>query len=364
MNILIVGPSITGTPGGIATVIRDMLEDPQWCKHHRIYHLVTHNEGSSLSKLLYALIAYTKFLLIVRQFDIVHIHAATRASIFRKAFFVYASRWFNKSAIIHIHGSDYDSFFRNASTRTKAFLIKLHNHASCNIVLSQYWKQFFVSEMSVRRIAIIPNGVDISLYAASRTPYQSGQLLFLGRLGERKGIYDLIQAMIILRDRGLFPRLYLAGDGELEKVKEKIQEANLQNQISIEGWCDKEKKMALLRATSVLILPSYNEGLPVAILEAMAAGKIIISTPVGGIPELVIQQQNGFLVPPGDVDSLANAIEQTMLPANEEIMRTISNQNEQRISETFDRQIIYNNLLSLYHQVLEEEHLENRQSHG
>ena len=360
MNILIVGPSITGTPGGMATVIQDMLEDPQWCKHHRVYHLVTHNEGSSISKLLYALIAYIKFLLIVRQFNIVHIHAATGASIFRKAFFVYVARWLHKPAIIHIHGADYDSFFRNASARTKAFLIKLHNHASCNIVLSQYWKQFFVSEMSVRHLAVIPNGVDISLYAASRTPYQPGQLLFLGRLGERKGIYDLIQAMIILRNRGLLPRLYLAGDGELEKVMEKIQASNLQNQISIEGWCDKEKKLALLHAISVLILPSYNEGLPVAILEAMAAGKVIISTPVGGIPELVIPQQNGFLVPPGDVDSLANAIEQTMLPVNENIMRTISSSNVQRISETFDRQIIFNNLLSLYHQVLKENHLENR----
>lgn len=360
MNILIVGPSTSGTPGGMATVIQDMLEDPQWYKHHRIYHLITHNEGSSFSKLMHALIAYTKFLLIAWQFDVVHIHAATRASIFRKAFFVYVARWFHKPAIIHIHGSDYDSFFRNASSRTKAFLTKLHNLASCNIVLSQYWKQFFISEMSVRNIAVIPNGVDTSLYAASRTPYQSGKLLFLGRLGERKGIYDLIQAMVILRDRGLLPRLYLAGDGELEKVMEKIQVSNLQNQISIEGWCDKEKKLALLRATSVLILPSYNEGLPVAILEAMAAGKVIISTPVGGIPELIIPQQNGFLVPPGDIDSLANAIEQTMLPVNEEIMRTISSRNEQRISETFDRQIIYNNLISLYHQVSEKKDFENR----
>lgn len=355
MNILIVGPSVTGTPGGMATIIQDMLEDPEWRAHHRICHLVTHNEGPSFFKVLYALIAYAKFLLQAPQFDIIHIHAASGASIFRKAFFVYAARWFHKPTIIHIHGDNYDSFYRNAPAKTKAFLTKLHNRASCNIVLSTYWKHFFVSEISVRHVTVIPNGVDTSLYAESRTPYQSGQLLFLGRLGARKGVYDLIQAMAILRNRDIFPRLYLAGDGELEKVKEQIQTLALQDQISIEGWCDAKKKTALLRATSVLILPSYSEGLPVAILEAMAAGKVIISTPVGGIPELVIPQQNGFLVPPGDVDSLANAIEQTMSPANEEIMRTISSCNVKRISETFDRRIVYDALMTLYCQLSEGE---------
>ncbi len=117
----------------------------------------------------------------------------------------------------------------------------------------------------------------------------------------------------------------------------------------------RRKKTALLRATSVLILPSYSEGLPVAILEAMAAGKVIISTHVGGIPELVIPQQNGFLVPPGDVDSLANAIEQTLSPANEEIMRTISSCNVKRISETFDRRIVHDALMTLYCQLSEGE---------
>lgn len=355
MNILIVGPSITGTPGGMATVIQDMLEDPQWCKHHRVSHLVTHHEGSSFSKLLYALIAYIKFLLIVRQFDIIHIHAASGASIIRKAFFVYSARWFHKPTILHIHGDNYDSFYRNASATTKTFLTKLHNIASYNIVLSTYWKHFFVSEISAQHVAVIPNSVDISLYATSRTAYQSGQLLFLGRLSERKGVYDLIKAMVILRDRGLFPRLYLAGDGELEKVKKQIHTLNLQDQISIEGWCDLEKKIALLRATSVLILPSYSEGLPVAILEAMAAGKVIISTPVGGIPELVIPQQNGFLVKPGDVNSLANAIEQTLLPVNEAVMITISSRNVQRISEAFDRRIVYDTLMALYCQLSEGE---------
>ena len=98
----------------------------------------------------------------------------------------------------------------------------------------------------------------------------------------------------------------MAGDGDIDRCKQIVEEKNLKSNILIVGWADFDKKLELLKRSSVLVLPSYNEGLPMAILEGMACGKAIISTTVGAIPE-VVKEENGILIEPGDIKKLSES---------------------------------------------------------
>jgi glycosyltransferase involved in cell wall biosynthesis len=137
----------------------------------------------------------------------------------------------------------------------------------------------------------------------------TAKLLFLGRIGEHKGADRILRAIAKLPDavRGRV-RLCMAGDGAVDEACALAEQLGLASQVEIRGWIAGAEKEAWMRQTNVFILPSRNEGLPMAMLEAMAWGKALIVSPVGGIPEFVTDGVEGFLVPPDDIDAIADAI--------------------------------------------------------
>ena len=137
--------------------------------------------------------------------------------------------------------------------------------------------------------------------------------LFLGRLGKRKGAYDLLE---VLRDNKIYyqekVKLFIGGDGEVEHVLKRIREYKLEEMVEYVGWVTGEKKIELLNNADVYVLPSYSEGLPISILEAMSYKLPIISTNIGGIPEVVFNAQNGYLITPGDQPALKRCIDKML----------------------------------------------------
>lgn len=133
-------------------------------------------------------------------------------------------------------------------------------------------------------------------------------LLFLGLITAQKGIYDLVDVIREIR-RDLRDKfcLHIGGNGETERLQGLIDENDLSDLVSFEGWVSGEKKRELFSLADAYILPSYIEGLPISILEAMSYGLPILSTPVGGIPE-VVDETNGILFTPGDKKEMADAI--------------------------------------------------------
>lgn len=135
------------------------------------------------------------------------------------------------------------------------------------------------------------------------------RLVCVGRLCEQKGQLLLIQAAHLLLKQGVVFELVLAGDGEMRSEIESLAlEFGLMDVLRITGWISGEQVSLELRAARALVLPSFAEGLPVVIMEAMALGRPVISTFVAGIPELVRPEENGWLVPAGDVEELAVAM--------------------------------------------------------
>ena len=343
-----IGPSIERTKGGIASVIQGYLQSNATQNGFVIKHLVSHVEGSMFEKMTYVLKSLFTFLRL-RNVSIVHIHTASDASFYRKSIFVLLSRWRKIPVAMHVHGADFDSFYEKSRPLQKRYIAYVFRNTSSVIVLSDFWRNFFVKSFDLQNIKVLYNAVDCDAFEKCDTKQEfMGHFLFLGRLGERKGIYDLVKAIDILVNRNKQKELHFifAGDGEVDEVKNEVEKLGLSNHIDILGWVDVEAKFEVLKQADTVILPSYNEGLPVALLEAMAAGKIVLSTTVGGIPDLVENDINGYLITPGDVISLAKKIEE--ISSNKIRMAAISENNIKKIKLHFNSNTINEDLFQLY----------------
>ncbi|HEY0895466.1 MAG TPA: glycosyltransferase family 4 protein, partial [Sphingobacteriaceae bacterium] len=134
-------------------------------------------------------------------------------------------------------------------------------------------------------------------------------LLFLGLICKEKGIFDLLE--VLSRNRRTFSnrvRLVIGGNGEVENLRRVIRENGLEHMVSFRGWVTDHTKHQLMVSSDLFILPSYGEGMPVSILEALSYGKAVIATRVGGIPEIVKHEVNGLLITPGDLTGILHSI--------------------------------------------------------
>ena len=135
------------------------------------------------------------------------------------------------------------------------------------------------------------------------------RLVNIGRIVEQKGQSILVQAAAALRDRGLEFELVIVGDGPMRgEIERLIDQHGLRGQVWITGFLDDHGVRRELEFARALVMPSFAEGLPVAIMEALALGRPVISTHIAGIPELVEAGRNGWLVPAGAVEPLAAAM--------------------------------------------------------
>lgn len=164
------------------------------------------------------------------------------------------------------------------------------------------------------KIKVVHCGLEPSFYEnASHGKPPSKKLVCVGRLCEQKGQLLLVEAAKLLAEQGVDFELVLAGDGELRQpIEALIQHYKLSNHIKITGWISSAQVREFLLEASAMVLPSFAEGLPVVIMEAMSLKCPVISTYIAGIPELVESEKSGWLVPAGDVDSLAEAMKNAL----------------------------------------------------
>ena len=246
--------------------------------------------------------------------------------------------------IVHIHGASYMKFYRTLNEKKKSIVRKSINKADLIIALSDTWKKLFEDEIGFKNIFVLKNEIDSDSFASARIIEDEAysRILFLGRLGKRKGAYDLVHSIRKLKNKGINLKCIMAGDGEIKEIQELSKELKVDSDIECVGWIDINKKKKLLKESSVLVLPSYNEGLPMAILEAMSAGKVIISTTVGAIPEVIDNMENGILIEAGDIESLAIAIEKII--SNRKLAQQISTNNIRKIKEQYERKSMHSKL--------------------
>jgi len=155
----------------------------------------------------------------------------------------------------------------------------------------------------------LENGFHTGRHIDSSIYPEEARFVCIGRLCEQKGQLLLLEAMRVLKEKGKQLHLVLAGDGEMRPVLEKyIADHGLQDRVSITGWISSAQVRQELLAARAMVLPSFSEGLPVVVMEAMALGRPVLTTSIAGIPELVRHGTDGWLIPAGDVDALVKAL--------------------------------------------------------
>jgi len=181
----------------------------------------------------------------------------------------------------------------------------LLERASRIIVLSSQWRAWVSSAMHNPNVVCIAN--PMQMHPEPDAARRRNTLLFLGRLERAKGVFDLVDAVAELRETHPDVRLVLAGD-DVDGLGRYADERGVAGAVQLAGWVGPEKKRALLDSAAVFVLPSYAEGSPISLLEAMAAGLPSVATEVGGIPDVVTDGVNGMLVRPGDVAMLTRVL--------------------------------------------------------
>ena len=305
-KILTIGPDYHNHRGGIGAVIEI------YSKYFDEFNFIpTYKAGSVLYKTYAFFIGLLKIsytLLQNRKIKIVHIHGASNSSFYRKFFFFIFSKFlFGRKVVYHVHGAEYHLFF--AKSKTKKLFRKFINRVDILICLSESWKQFFEENFNPNKIEILPNIVDYPAIRGGGRDIRKIRFLFLGYIDNRKGVFDLIE--VINNNVDVFSNkieLIIGGNGEVVKLQNLIEKYQIGHIVKFVGWIQNETKIQYLQNTDIYILPSYNEGLPISILEAMSYGKPIISTDVGGIPEIVKNNENGFLISPGNLEQIEKSI--------------------------------------------------------
>jgi glycosyltransferase involved in cell wall biosynthesis len=344
------GPALE-VRGGISTVARFLLEN--WpAGLYKVQYIGTLVDGSKWAKLVIAMRAFVKFLsvFLINHPDIVHIHFSSRASFYRKSVFVLAGRAFRKRMILHAHGGEFHLFYDvESSSLGKWYIRWILNQADRLLVVSRQWQEFYRRIYTRSEPIVLHNPVYCPPLCSDR-----GEglpvLLTLGRLKQGKGTYDLLEAIPKILEQHPEAELWLGGDGDVEEVERLLQAKPWGNHVRLLGWVTGTRKDEVLACASVFVLPSYNEGLPLSILEAMAHGLPVVSTPVGGIPEAVVDGETGFLVEPGDVEAIAQKI--NLLLSDAELRGRMGRNGYRRALEQFEVGVIIRQLFNIYDELL------------
>ncbi len=298
------------TAGGVSAVIRAYRQAGLFTRYP-VVHLATHCDGSAAAKFRCALGAFVKYvtLLVSGRIALVHVHSASNASFWRKFPFIMLAFATRRKVIYHLHGGGFLQFYAKSGAIGKRCIRSVLNGAATVIAVSDYWLAPLKSIAPQARIVRIYNPLsDASLLELPHVKDAAPRLLFLGRIAADKGVGELIAAFAAAHS--VLPELRLAfgGDGELAAARAQAAKLGIEPFVEFHGWVGHEQRKTLLQTSSAFVLPSYMEGLPMALLEAMAAGLPAIASRVGGVPDLVSEGVEGLLIEPKDQEGLRAAI--------------------------------------------------------
>lgn len=309
IKVLMAGPD-PDAQGGVASVAKNYVEGglADACD---LRYVKTMAEGGKPRKLAIAIAAYLEFSGALRDADVVHLHMSKGASYARKRFLALRAKRVGVPYVIHLHTGEFGMLFEAVGDKKKEEIRSLFCGAAAVIALSEEWGDYLAANVCpAEKVEVVYNAVAVPSAPCSPCAHQG--VLFLGRLDANKSPDVLLFASKRALSRHPGARILLAGDGEPGRYAEIARELGIADRCDFLGWVSGEGKEALFDRTAVYCLPSRAEGMPMALLEAMAHGLPVIATEVGGIPSVIEDGENGFLMAVGDDESMAALLDRLL----------------------------------------------------
>lgn len=368
--VLLLGPQL-GAVSGVSAHLQTLL-DSRLAKTFVLKHFQVGSEGqgeSRAGRLLRIIRSPVALAAAIRRHRpmLVHLNTSLNVNAFwRDLLYMIVARLHGIRVLYQVHGGALPGAFFGSSRLCRTLLRKILATPHTVVVLAESELAAYREFVPTQRIVLIPNAIDCAPYLAlqRRTGADEPlQLIYLGRLAREKGLYELLQGLALARAENVPVRLTIVGSGaEQAQLRQAVTELQLDDTVSFAGALFGAAKLQLLAAADVLVLPSYSEGLPCAVLEGMAAGAAVIATGVGAIPDVVNDGQHGLLVPPRDARAIAAAI--ATLASDRVTLARMSTACRNRIAAAHSLERLAHNFGELYADLLEMDAVRSRVAPG
>ena len=296
---------------------------------------------------------------------LVHFHTSRHLALMKDLVLVALMKQVMDSKFVgHVHSASYRHLLIGSSRLAHRLQLWWLAHSFDRIILlSEQIKTDVISDVDnqsgerlQKKISVLYNCAELpALRERAEKPGDLLTVFFIGNVGRAKGIFELIAATARIRQAGTTPfRVVLAGPFDSpdvgEEVRRQIRLADVDEEIKLAGLVVGEQKERLFRDASIFVLPSYGEGLPMSMLEAMSYSLPVVATRVGAIPEVVRDGQEGFLVEPGNVEQLFTAI--LKLLRSKPLRQSMGNRGRARVEQNHTTTAYLRSLASIYDELL------------
>ena len=280
-----------------------------------------------------------------RRYGIVHVHCSERKSVARKFFYMAVALLAGKRLFIQIHPERFAAFFRKSPGPVRGLMRSVFDKSQAIIVLTRSLREKMQELFPRDPIVVLGNPVDCAAFAA-RPDVPAEGVLFMGAVSAEKGIWDILA--VVPEVAAMFPAasFLFCGPVRTPEIREAFQNFAASDLVRWTPWVDGAEKVDAYHRSRMVILPSYTEGLPNVILEAMASSLPVISTPVGGIPDIVTDGVNGFLIAPGDRVALKDRILELL--GDRDLCRKMGMAGRRIVEEKYDIEVVGRALLGIY----------------
>jgi len=343
IEVLIVGPSRSGG-GGVNRYITEQRRHLPERVRTPVYSVAV-PPGTGIGRFCLAVLVAIKQMLLFpfrRPPDVVHVHSSHWHSFYQSSWYVlFAALVWRRPVVLHVHGSSFDEFLETDSTPVRLLQSVVFRASDVVVALSDSWATLIERHVDPQKVVVLCNAVDVSEYDPSFS-VSPVRMSFVSNHIERKGVRELVDAVDRLAEETTV-EVTVAGDGPLSHLAEEL--ADSRSGVEYVGFVSEERKHEILAESSVYVLPTYAEGVPIAILEAMAGGNAVVSTGVGGIPS-VVDEDNGVLVEPGDADELADALRSLLEDPSR--VQSMAKESRSRVEASHSWETVTADLVDLY----------------
>lgn len=338
-KVLIIATS-RKTRGGITSVIKAHETGIQWKKYHCKW-IQTHRDGNSFRKLGYLVIAILEYIVLLPFYEIIHIHLTGGNSERRKRIFFNLARICKKKTILHFHPSGEQILNDNSNCLR---LYNIFQKADLILVLSEHWKSILQNKLHITSdIKILYNPCP---QISPPNDTRKKQILFAGTLIQRKGYETLLKGFALIASKYPEWKIIFAGNGEIKRAQNIAKNLSIANQVTFTGWISGKVKERIFQESSIYCLASNGEGFPMGILDAWAYRIPCVVTPVGGIPDIIIDGKNGLIFPIGDFQTLAKQLEK--LITYKDLRESIVKESDKYVNGIFNIDNINKQLDTIY----------------